>query len=39
MPFMPKEICGTDKTAARLLDMPDLRRLGAVQLLEAARRY
>nr|DAM43719.1 MAG TPA: hypothetical protein [Caudoviricetes sp.] len=30
MPFMPEEVHGTDKTAARLLDMPDLRRLGAV---------
>nr|DAF82436.1 MAG TPA: hypothetical protein [Caudoviricetes sp.] len=39
MPFVPKEVHGTDKAAARLLDMPYMRRLGAVQLLEAARRY
>lgn len=36
---MPKEVYGTDKTAARLLDMPYMRRLGAVQLLEASGRY
>nr|DAK43810.1 MAG TPA: hypothetical protein [Bacteriophage sp.] len=39
MPFMPGKVHGTDKTAARLLDMSDMRRLGAVQLLEAARRH
>lgn len=39
MPFMPEEVHGTDKTTARLLDMSYLRRFGAVQLLEAARRH
>nr|DAX52077.1 MAG TPA: hypothetical protein [Caudoviricetes sp.] len=36
---MPGKVHGTNKTAARLLDMPDLRRLGAVQLLETSGRY
>ncbi|EFQ04607.1 hypothetical protein HMPREF9429_00543 [Megasphaera micronuciformis F0359] len=39
MPFMPKKVHGTDKAAARLLDMPYMRRLGAVQLLETAGRH
>nr|DAJ00990.1 MAG TPA: hypothetical protein [Caudoviricetes sp.] len=39
MPFMPEKVHGTDKAAARLLDMPYMRRFGAVQLLEAARRH
>ena len=39
MPFVPEEVHGTDKPAARLLDMSDLWRLGAIQLLEAAKEY